>query len=359
MTEVARDAAHASVLLDLKRYGEAVSLLVRIVAAEPADSRAWCLLAAAHLGAGRYEEAAAAASRAITLAPSDDWPYRLTSTAQRQLGHITAALAAANEACKLAPHEWRAYICLARAQLATEVDFTAAERAAASALRLAPFEPDTHFTAGQVAFAQERWKAARVHQERALALDPAHSGALNELGRIRARHGDLPRAARHFIQAVRSAPGVSTYAANVEVAIRRVLALTIRAAYMVSSVLLMLTMATSASRRAVGIGYTVTIALIAGYGAAQLWRMPQETRLLLRTRRVALGVGVVYGAVLIAMIAAAVTPARVLPGVMLAVTVLIVASSFIERMILRSKSNQAGRGRCMIGPASNCGNRPS
>ena len=70
MTEIARDLAQASVLLDLKRYDEAASLLARIVAAEPQDSRAWCLLAATHLGAGRYKEAAAAASRAITLAPT-------------------------------------------------------------------------------------------------------------------------------------------------------------------------------------------------------------------------------------------------------------------------------------------------
>jgi tetratricopeptide (TPR) repeat protein len=344
MVQVARDAAHAGVLIDLKRYDEAVSLLVRLAAADPGDSRAWCLLAAAHLGTGRYEEAAAAASRAITITPSDDWPYRLASSAQRHLGRISAALAAANEACKLAPHEWSAFICLAQAQLATEVDFIAAEQAAASALRLAPFEPDAHFTAGQVAFAQERWKAACAHHERALSLDAAHSGALNELGRIRARRGDLPRAARHFAQAARSEPAVRTYAANVEVAIRRVLALTVRAAYTVSCVLLVLTTATSASRRAAGIGYAVTIALIAGYGAVQLRRMPPEVRPLLRTRRVALAAGVVYGAVLIAMIAAAVTPARVLPGVMLAATALIVASSFTERLILRRKRSQARPG---------------
>src|SRR5262245_26176073 len=129
MTEVGPDVAHAMVLLDLRRYDEAVTELVRIVAAEPADSTAWCLLAASYLGAGRYQEAAAAGTRAITLAPSDDWPYRLASTARRHLGDITAALAAANEACKLAPHEWRAHVCLAQAQLATEVHFIAAERA--------------------------------------------------------------------------------------------------------------------------------------------------------------------------------------------------------------------------------------
>lgn len=214
VTEVARDFAQASMLLDLKRYDEAASLLARIVAAGPEDSRAWCLLAAAHLGAGRYEEAAAAASRAITLAPSDDWPYRLASIAQLHLGKPTAAISSADEACRLAPDEWRAYICLAQAQLAREaahlsqaepskVYFKAAERAAVNALRLAPHEPDAHFTAGRVSYAQRRWKAARAHQERALALDPAHSGALNELGRISLHRGGNLRAARHFIQAAR------------------------------------------------------------------------------------------------------------------------------------------------------------
>lgn len=173
MTEVARDLAQASVLLDLKRYDEAASLLARAVAAQPQDSRTWCLLAAAHLGAGRYEEAAAAASRAITLAPLDDGPYRLASIAQRHLGQITAAISSANQACKLAPDDWRAYACLAQAELATEADFlaqaesreayfTAAERAAATAVRLAPDEPDAHFTAGLVSYAQRKWKAARA-----------------------------------------------------------------------------------------------------------------------------------------------------------------------------------------------------
>lgn len=253
------------------------------------------------------------------------------------MGNISAAVAAASEACKLAPHEWRAYICLAQAQLATEVEFIAAERATASALRLAPLEPDVHFTAGQVSYAQGRRKAALAHQERALSLDPTHSGALNELGLISLHRGDQPRAALHFIQAVRSAPGSAAYARNVEVAIRRAMALTLRAAYIASTVLLVLTMATSTPRRTVGIGYTVTIALIAGYAGVQLWRMPPEMRPLLRTRRVTLALGVIYGAVLIAMITAAVAPARALPDVMLAATVSIVVSAFTARMILRRK----------------------
>lgn len=338
MTEVARDLAHASVLLDLKRYEEAARLLTLIVAADPANSRAWCLLAAAHLGNGQYQEAAASASRAVMLAPSDDWPLRLVSSAQRHLGNVSAALTAANEACKLAPNEWRAYVCLAQAQLATEVDFDAAEQAATSALRLAPEEPDVHFVAGQVSFARENWKAARAHYERALALDPAHGGALNGLGRIRLRHADHSGAARHFIQAAQSAPSVSTYGWNVEVVIRRVMGLTITAAYLAGLALLYLTLATRVSRGTVVIGYTVAAALSAGYAAVQLWRMPPGMRPLLRTRRVALALGSVYGAILIAMITVAAAPARALSGALIGATALIFASAFVARAILRGKN---------------------
>jgi tetratricopeptide (TPR) repeat protein len=343
LTDVARNLAQASMLLDLKRYDEAASLLARIVAAEPDDSQAWCLFAATHLGSGRYEEAAAAASRAVTLAPSDDWPYRLASVAQRHLGKITAAVGSASEACKLAPNEWRAYICLAQAQLATEVDFNAAEEAAANALRLASHEPDAHFTAGRVSYAQEKWKAARAHQERALALDPVHSGALNELGRISLHRGGHRRAAWHFVQATRSAPGVSAYGRNVEVPIRRVLALTIRAVYVATLALLYLTLETRMSRGVVVLGYTLGIVLIAGCGAVMLWRMPPELRLLFRTRRVGLALGIIYGAILIELITAAVTPAGALTAAMLPATALIVASAFVARASLRRKSSKVGR----------------
>jgi Flp pilus assembly protein TadD len=178
MTDVTRGAEQARALLDVKRYDEAISLLVRLVSADPADGRVWCLLATAHLGAGHLQEALTAARRAISLEPSGDWPYRLASIAHRHLGNVGTAVAAAKEACSLAPHEWRAHVCLAQARLATGVNFQGAEEAAAVALRLAPLEPDVHYTPGQVSYAQAEWKAARAHLERTLALDPAHGGRL-------------------------------------------------------------------------------------------------------------------------------------------------------------------------------------
>jgi tetratricopeptide (TPR) repeat protein len=344
VTGVARDLAQARMLLDLKRHDEAASLLAPIVAAEPENSQAWCLLAAAHIGAGRSAEAAAAAERAISVAPADAWPYRLASIAHRRPGEITTAIRLASEACRLAPNEWRGYICLAHALLATEVDFDAAAQAAANALRLAPNEPDAHFIAGQVSYAQQNWKAARAHYQRALALHPTHSGALNELGRVSIHRGGHRRAAGHFIQAARSEPGVRIYGSNAEAVIRRVLGLTVLAAWVASLAVGYLTLGIGLPRGAAVLGYVVAIALVAGYGAVQLGRLPPELRRLYRTRRKALALGTIYGAILIALIIVAVVPARALPGAMLAASVLILASGFAAQVGLRRKDNEAGRG---------------
>ena len=343
MTEVTGDLSRASALLDVKRYDEAASLLTLIVAVEPQDSRAWCLLAAAHLGNGQYQEAAKAAGRAVTLAPSDDWPYRLASTAQAHLGHITAARAAATEACKLAPGNWRAHLCLAQAELAGYVKFNAweegaspAQRAIASALRLAPDEPDVHVVAGRLSFALGRRRAARAHLERALALDPVHSGALNELGRHAA---DGARAARYFIHAARSAPEISVYGQNVDATVRRLVYWTIYGAALAGVVLSFLTGYTRLGRGPLLIGYVAIIMLSAGFFAVQLQRMPPAARQLFRTRRIALALATACGAILIAMIVAAVTPVGALPTAVPAVTLLIVASRFIAAAILPRKKS--------------------
>ena len=44
-------------MLDVRRFDEASELLARVVSAEPESSRAWCLMARAHLGADRYADA--------------------------------------------------------------------------------------------------------------------------------------------------------------------------------------------------------------------------------------------------------------------------------------------------------------
>jgi hypothetical protein len=194
-----------------------------------------------------------------------------------------------------------------------------------------------HYVSGLVSFANRHWKAARAHQERVLALNPAHSAALNELGRIKLRRRRPARAARHFIQAAQSAPGESIYGQNVDIAVRSAVALAIYIASIGSFVLLYVTMIGHLPRVMIVAGLVALAALGAGFGAVQLWRMPPETRPLFRTRRVALALGTAYGSIVIVVVAAAVVPASALAGTLLAGIWLILASRFAVWRILRRK----------------------
>jgi Flp pilus assembly protein TadD len=163
MTDGAQGHARVRVMIDLRRYDEALGVLGSLVAADPGDGMAWCLVAAAHLGAGRYEKAAHAAARAIDAAPAEDWPYRLASLAHLRRGNALAALRAAEEARRLALHQWRCHLSVAQATLATGEHFDQAEQAAAAARQLAPNEPDVHCLSGKVSLARGRVRKARAH----------------------------------------------------------------------------------------------------------------------------------------------------------------------------------------------------
>src|SRR5260370_39283949 len=117
-------------MLDVRRFTEASELLARVVAAEPESSRAWCLMARAHLGAEHYTEAISAANRAVTLDPADEWPHRLASNALVHLGNNADALRAAYEACRLAPRYWQTHGCVAPAPPAAQRPHLARERGA-------------------------------------------------------------------------------------------------------------------------------------------------------------------------------------------------------------------------------------
>src|SRR5208337_2593336 len=121
-------------------FDEAAGLLARVVSAEPECSRAWCLMARAHLGADRYAEAVSAAKRAAALDPADEWPHRLASNALVHLGNYPDALRAAYDACRLAPGYWQTHVCVAQAALVFFKEAAATE-AAARARDLAPNEP--------------------------------------------------------------------------------------------------------------------------------------------------------------------------------------------------------------------------
>ncbi len=330
-------------MLDVKRFDEASALLSRIVAAEPESSRAWCLMARAHLGADRYAEAITAANRAVALEPTDEWPHRLASNALVHLGNYGDALRAAHEACRLAPGYWQTHVCVAQAALAAH-RLNVASEAAAGARALAPNEPDVHFLSGKVSLARGDLTGAREHQERALALDPAHSGAMNELGRIRHRRHDTAGAIRHFISAARAAPDERIYSRNIDVVILRAVSRTIYVFTLVALILIWIPATTHMNRLPFMIGLGALVVLTAGCFAWMVLRLPREARLMmrrtLRTPRVTAALATAVGGVSVAFGIVAFSPAADLAQALPVAVVITVGAPLAAFAALRAAAKR-------------------
>lgn len=347
MTEIRQELARAATMLDLGRYEEASALLARVVSADPGSSRAWCLFARAHLGADRYTAAVEAANRAAAIDPGEEWPHRLASNALMHLGNHREALRAAAESRRLAPSYWQTHVCVAQSALAAgQLGLAAA--AAAEARKLAPNEPDVHFLSGKVALNRGLLDAARSHQERALALDPAHSGAMNELGRIRLRRHDTAGAIRHFINAARTTPGEHIYSRNIDVVILRTVSRMIYFFVLIALFLLWLPAFTRVGRLPLALGFGLLALGTAATFVITLARLPREARALvrrtLRTRRVAGALAVALGGVAIAFAAVAFVPSAELPQVLPVAFIVALAGRLAASTRLRSPAaaNQPG-----------------
>ena len=343
MTELPQELARASAMLDVRRFDEASALLARVVSAEPESSRAWCLMARAHLGAERYTEAISAANRAVSLDPADEWPHRLASNALVHLGNFPDALRAADEACRLAPGYWQTHVCVAQAALAGQRPGVAAE-AASRARALAPNEPDVHFLSGKVSLARGQLAEAREHQEQALALDPAHSGAMNELGRIRLRRHDTAGAIRHFISAARATPEERIYSRNIDVVLLRTVSRTIYVFTLVALILIWIPAVTHLDRLPFVIALGMTAGLTAACFAWIVLRMPREARRLvrrtLRAPRVAAALALAAGGVAVAFGLVAFTPAADLTEVLPVAVVITVAARLAAFAALRGAARK-------------------
>jgi tetratricopeptide (TPR) repeat protein len=338
VTEIAQGLARARVMLDLKRHDEAAGVLGPVLAADPGNSAAWCLLTLAHIGAGRYEDAAASAAQAIAAAPDDDWPHRLACTAHLHIGNAGAALRAAGEARRLAPQTWQAHVCVAEATLATGENFHVAAKAAATARALAPSEPEAHVISGKVSFALARRKAARAHLERALALDPQHSGALNELGRVTLIGPFSRQAGRYFLQAARADPRVSAYSTNVEATVRRAVGIVSYAGGLSAMALYFATAMTQLSRAQILMGLAACVLLMTVTAAAQYLQIPPQARPLARRPPNLQALTVSYATFLAAFVMIALSSTGALPNTLAGAIGIIVASRLVIALwLLRQK----------------------
>jgi tetratricopeptide (TPR) repeat protein len=335
-------------MLSAGRFAEAITLIGAVLAAEPDSSRAWSLMAQAQVGAGQPTEGLAAADRAVQLDPASARAHRLRSIAQRRKGQPREAVDAATEACRLEPHHWMNHLSLAQAALAAaggpagdSSGLRLAQQASSTARQLAPNEPSVHYVCGQVSRGLGDPDAARAHFEHALALDPEHSSAVNELGRLTLEFGKPGDAAKHFVQAARIAPGQSVYGHNVEVAVARaersvrsLIRWVIYGSWLVVIAALAVSQRSLAYRIVMLAVLVVAAAAVAVCWQVQLLRMPKEARPLFQGRSMLLALGVSLSSLLAGVAVVEFMPGQ-LGNYLLPVVVFMLAARFAAFKILR------------------------
>jgi tetratricopeptide (TPR) repeat protein len=348
VSDAAAQLSRADVMLGAGRYAEAITLVAAVLAAEPDNSRGWSLLAQAQIGAGQPAEGLAAAERAVQLDPASAWAHRLRSIAQRRTGQARQALETAGEACRLDPHHWMNHLNLAQAALAAasgragdSAGLQVAQQAGATARQLAPNEPSVHYVSGQISRALGEPAAARAHFERTLALDPEHSNAVNELGRLTLEFGKPGDAARHFVQAARIAPGQSVYGHNVEVAVvraersvRSLVRWVIYGSWLVVIAALAVSQRSMAERIVMLAVLGVAAAGVAVGWQIQLRKMPKEARPLFQGRSMLLALGVSLISLLVGVAVVEFMPGR-LGNYLLPVVIVMLVARFAAFKILR------------------------
>jgi tetratricopeptide (TPR) repeat protein len=202
---VSQSIARARSLIELGRFQEALDALASADGAQ-LDTQGLCLGAQANLGLGRLDDARRLAEAAARSAPDEEWPVRLASVAALRQGHYPAARYLAQVALRLAPNQWRTLMQVAQtdasARAVTQDSWSAARRA----VELAPNEPETHLTLGNVALADRDFRQARRCYLEALRLDPDNLSARNNLSVIDMRRQRFGRAAAGFRAAARVDP---------------------------------------------------------------------------------------------------------------------------------------------------------
>ncbi|GAA4244330.1 tetratricopeptide repeat protein [Dactylosporangium darangshiense] len=197
--------ARATALLEIGRADAARQEVLALLADDPHDVEALCLLARTHQAENGYGPMRDAAAQAVAADPEHADAHLLLAFALVGLHEPEPAQVSALEAVRLAPEDWRAQAALALAEF-NRGHRLRAFRASERAVRLAPETAGPHHIRALLFDAIGWSAAAKRSYRRALAIDPENTAALTGLGRIALTGGRLPDAAGHISAVLAAAP---------------------------------------------------------------------------------------------------------------------------------------------------------
>ncbi|WP_238431496.1 tetratricopeptide repeat protein [Streptomyces cavernae] len=205
---VAEATERARLLMELGRHADARALLVRRIAEDPEDVRAWIRLSRCHAALGEPEEALAAIEEAVRRAPEDYDAVNVRAHALRRVGRLEEAADTAMRAIGIGPDWWGAYALLAEVQLFLPERYTRYEayQTALDAVRYGPDEVGAHLTLWKLATVIGNHEMADRAERAILQLDPTHQFALSQQTAKAARDARAPAAAELYADALAVAP---------------------------------------------------------------------------------------------------------------------------------------------------------
>lgn len=176
----------------------------RTAVAETGDVKAHLLVAEALLTLERWEDAISAADDAIRLAPTSHEAYRMRCVALDNLQRHEEMVATARRAVEVAPGEANAHYFLGRALWQTDRD-AEARAAFEQAIAIEPLVPLYRVKLAELVFDSDP-EAAEALLRRVVDDEPTRAEALNDLGVLVERRGDVSAARELYGRAQRADP---------------------------------------------------------------------------------------------------------------------------------------------------------
>jgi Flp pilus assembly protein TadD len=260
-----RAMAHAEQLLDLRRDREAEQRFREVLAADPGSGRALLGLARALNRQDRHAEAEQVVRSALALDPEDAGAHHVLVDVLCDREDGSGAVTAAEAGLRLAPHDFTSHYQYARALLSLRRPRVRdACEAARRAVEAAPHSPDAHNLMGLCLDALGNHEGAQAAFRNAMALDPQHTLAQNNLAASEMDRGRLGRAAGLLRGAVGSDPQQKQVRDNLDTVLlllgRRVMWSLFAAAVVLG--FLLVTAAPWWSRALAGTAYVAAVAVL-------------------------------------------------------------------------------------------------